>query len=112
MTPSQHHTIMAFKLNNANNYEPLGIENMVKGGAIRLRNYPIVFKAKCEELVEEGLAKDMDEATKMAWDMEVELELYYEKGTGLFAVESGAVESGTIYSPYTAELGEDADDEE
>ena len=106
MTPSQHHTIMAFKLNYNENYEPL------KWGTILLRDYPIVFRTKCEELIEQGLATDMEEATKMAWDMEVELELYYEKGTGLFAVESGAVESGTIYSPYTAELGEDADDEE
>lgn len=38
--------------------------------------------------------------------MEIELEIYYEKGTGLFAVESEAVESGTIYSPYTAEVCE------
>jgi hypothetical protein len=41
--------------------------------------------------------------------MEFELEIYYEKGTGLFAVESEAVESGTIYSPYTAELCEDCE---
>ena len=39
--------------------------------------------------------------------MEIELEIYYEKGTGLFAVESEAVESGTIYSPYTGELCEE-----
>jgi hypothetical protein len=39
--------------------------------------------------------------------MEIELEIYYEKGTGLFAVESETVESGTIYSPYTGELCEE-----
>lgn len=91
MTPSQYHIIMAFKLNYADNYEPLGIENMVKvkGGAIRLRNYPIVFKAKCEELVEEGPAKDMEEATKMAWDWKAELGLYCEKGTGLYGIDNG-----------------------
>ena len=37
------------------------------------------------------------------------MEIYYEKHYGLFAVESGAVESGTIYSPYSRELCDDAD---
>lgn len=99
---------MAFKLNNNENYEPL------KWGTILLRDYPIVFQTKCEELIEQGLAANMEEATKMAWDMEVELELYYEKSTGLFAVESGAVEciGATIFSPYTGEVGEESDDEE
>lgn len=41
---------------------------------------------------------------------EFELELYYEEGRGAFAVESEAVESGEIYSPYSGELGEDADE--
>lgn len=36
--------------------------------------------------------------------MPIDLELYYEVGVGLMAVEPGAVESGTIYSPYTREL--------
>lgn len=30
----------------------------------------------------------------------------YEKDYGLFAVEEGAVESGTIYSPYNGNLAE------
>lgn len=36
-------------------------------------------------------------------------ELYYDKHSGLFAVEQGAVESGTIYSPYSGELCDDCD---
>ena len=36
------------------------------------------------------------------------VELYYEVGVGLMAVEPGAVESGTIYSPYTRELYDNA----
>lgn len=34
----------------------------------------------------------------------IDLELYYEVGVGLMAVEPGAVEAGTIYSPYSGEL--------
>jgi hypothetical protein len=56
---------------------------------------------------DENIKKELPE--KIVNDMEFELELYYEKGTGLFAVESEAVESGTIYSPYTAELCEDSE---
>lgn len=37
-------------------------------------------------------------------NMEIELEVYYEKGYGLFAVDSEAVTAGTIHSPYTGEL--------
>ena len=41
--------------------------------------------------------------------MEIELEIYYEKGYGLFAVDSEAVNSGTVFSPYSGEEGEAAD---
>ena len=41
--------------------------------------------------------------------MEFELEIYYEKGYGLFAVDSEAVNSGTIFSPYSGAEGEAAD---
>lgn len=34
----------------------------------------------------------------------MDLELYYEIGAGLMAVDPAAVESGTIWSPYTREL--------
>ena len=60
-------------------------------------------------MLEEKVCDTRDEAEQLVSDMEFELEIYYEKGTGLFAVESEAVESCTIYSPYTAELCEDAD---
>ena len=39
--------------------------------------------------------------------MEIELEVYYEVGYGLFAVEADAVESADIYSPYSGELCEE-----
>lgn len=88
---------MAFELNNSEDYDALPV--------IRIKDYPRIFTAKCEELIEEGVASDMESAKKIANDITVELELYYEKGTGLFAVESEAVESTEIYSPYTGEMG-------
>jgi hypothetical protein len=94
---------MAVKLNNSDEYESLPKIKLSK------EKYPKAFNAKVEELLEEKVCATRDEAEKLVSDMEFELEIYYEKGTGLFAVESEAVESGTIYSPYTAELCEDAD---
>lgn len=92
---------MAVKLNGGDTYESIGKITLTK------EKYPIAFNAKVEELLEEGVETDRKEAERLVSGMEIELEIYYEKGTGLFAVESEAVESGTIYSPYTAELCED-----
>lgn len=92
---------MAVKLNGGDTYESIGKITLTK------EKYPIAFNAKVEELLEEGVETNREEAERLVSNMEIELEIYYEKGTGLFAVESEAVESGTIYSPYTAELCED-----
>ena len=92
---------MAVKLNGGDTYESIGKITLTK------EKYPIAFNAKVEELLEEGVETNREEAERLVSGMEIELEIYYEKGTGLFAVESEAVESGTIYSPYTAELCED-----
>ena len=88
------------KLNSAENFEPIRIR-------VTKEAYPIVFENKVEELVEDGLTRE--EAEAEVEGMEFECELYYHKTYGLFAVESGAVEAGTIYSPYDGELCEDAD---
>lgn len=91
------------KLNNSDDYEHLCNVKLTKD------KYPIAFAEKVQELVEYcGMTED--EAEKAIADMEIELEIYYHKGCGLFAVESEAVEGGTIYSPYTAELLEEADE--
>jgi hypothetical protein len=37
------------------------------------------------------------------------MEMYYQKHSGLFIIEEGAVESGTIYSPYDGELCDNSD---
>ena len=94
---------MAVKLNNSDEYESLPKIKLSK------EKYPKAFNAKVEELLEENVCGTVEEAEQLVSNMVFELEIYYEKGTGLFAVESAAVESGTIYSPYTAELCEDAD---
>lgn len=67
--------------------------------------FPIAYANKVECLMLSGLSEE--EAKKEAM-MPIDLELYYEVGVGLMAVEPGAVESGTIYSPYTRELYDNA----
>ena len=63
--------------------------------------YPIAYANKVKCLMLSGLSKK--EAERMAMEP-IDLELYYEVGVGLMAVEPGAVEAGTIYSPYSGEL--------
>jgi hypothetical protein len=63
--------------------------------------FPIAYANKVKCLMLSGLSEK--EAEKMAMEP-IDLELYYEVGVGLMAVEPGAVESGTIYSPYSGEL--------
>ena len=91
------------KLNNSDNYEHLCNVRLTK------EKFPIAFENKVNELINEGCATSREEAEKMVSNMEIELEIYYEEGYGLFAVESDAVESGTIYSPYSGQLCEDAE---
>lgn len=45
-----------------------------------------------------------EQAEESIEKMEIELEVYYEIGYGLFAVDNEAVTSGTIDSPYSGEL--------
>ena len=69
---------------------------------INLKEYPKAYQAKVEELMEEcGMSREEAEETA---DCEIELELYYQKGSGLFGVESEACEAcenGGLYSPYS-----------
>ena len=84
------------KLNNADNYESINL-------VITKEKYPIIFENKVSELIEE-CGVDRYEAEHEVEGTEIELELYYENGAGLFGVESEAVEQGApIYSPYTKE---------
>ena len=93
---------MAVKLNNAEQCEGIFI-------IIDKEQYPIAYRNKIEELVEQGVYANAEFAEFYNPTFEMECELYYDKHSGLFAVECGAVESGTIYSPYSGELCEDCD---
>ena len=95
---------MAVKLNGDNTYEPILV-------TLTKDKFPIAFENKVQELLEEGCFETREEAEREVSSYPIEIELYYEKGLGLFAVESGAVESHCeIYSPYTGELCERNED--
>lgn len=95
---------MAVKLNSAENYESVTF-------IIDKEQQPIAYTNKIEELVEQGLYKSIEEAENDNPFFEIECEFYYEKHSGLFAVETGAVDSGCVYSPYSGELCEEYDEE-
>ena len=94
------------KANPADKYE-----NFV----VRLSRYnnPIAYQAKLEELVEQNCYGSIEEAEIDNPYFDIELEMYYDKHHGLYAVESDAIESNaeSICSPYTGEYMEDSDEE-
>ena len=65
--------------------------------------YPIAHQKKLEELMEQGAFRSEAEAKEWINTTPIELELYYEKHSGLFGVEAEAVEnaSESLCSPYT-----------
>ncbi len=73
---------------------------------------PIAFEKKVSELVESGASSSREEAEKWVSETPFVMELCYERDCGLFAVESEAIESTDIYSPYTRELVEVEKDDE
>lgn len=89
------------KLNNSDQYESLMVH-------LTPQKTPIAYEQRVQDLMMGGMSRQ--EAGKNALKP-YELELYYEPGVALFAVDSMAVESGTIYSPYSGDLCEDADNE-
>lgn len=71
--------------------------------------YPIAHKNKVDELMEQGVFDDREEARKWVNNTPIELEIYYEKDAGLFAVEAEAIDScsESLCSPYTKALFEE-----
>jgi len=96
----------AVKKNSESNYEPL---MTLKLDALFKERFPIAYNAKLEELIEEE-GMEEEEAIAAMKTMEVELELYYDKGKGFFAIDSEAVVCSPIYSPYTSVRMEEPDD--
>ena len=69
------------------------------------KKFPIAFKAKVEELMESGAFDDREKAEEWVEENPIELEIYYDKHSGLFGVEAEAIEADaeSICSPYSGE---------
>lgn len=93
---------MAVKLNSAEECERLII-------IVDKEQYPIAYRNKIEELVEQKCYDTIEDAERDNPTFEMDCEIYYDKHSGLFAVECGAVESATIYSPYSGEICDDSE---
>lgn len=96
---------MAVKVNHPDDCETIDI-------TIRKSRYPILFKNKVQELVEDcGMSQE--EAETEVEGMTITLELMYEQSSGLFGIESDAVEScaSNLFSPYSGENLIDWDEE-
>ena len=66
--------------------------------------YPVAYKAKIDELMEQGAFNNRESAERWVMENPICLELIYEKHSGLFAVESEAIESDSIVSPYSKNI--------
>ena len=84
----------AIKKNDAYNYESIKI-------TLSRMTTPIAYQNKLDELMECKAFDTQAEAEKWLNETPIELELYYEKGYGLFGVEEEAVEESEIHSPYS-----------
>lgn len=73
------------------------------GVLLTRRTFPIAFQNKLNELMEQGAFDNEEDATKWIESTPIVLEIMYEKDSGLFAVESEAIECDTLVSPYSGE---------
>jgi hypothetical protein len=89
------------KLNNSDQMETMVV-------MLSKEKTPIAFEQRVLSLIDSGLNRD--EAEEMASDP-IHVEMYYNPNAGLFLVECDAVESGTIYDPYSGELMDEFDEE-
>jgi hypothetical protein len=89
------------KLNNSDQMETMVV-------ILSKEKTPIAFEQRVLSLIDSGVNRD--EAEQMASEP-IHVEMYYNPNAGLFLVESDAVESGTIYDPYSGELMDDFDEE-
>ena len=87
---------MTIKINEPNHEEVIEVR-------LSREKTPIAFKEKLDELMEEGAFDTEKEAIEWIEKTPFVMEMYYEKGHGLFLVESEAIDSCNIVSPYTKE---------
>ena len=88
------------RLNNSDEFESIKIH-------LSKTETPIAWENRVQRIMNSGASRE--EAEKMA-DEAIEVEMYYNQDAGLFLVECEAVESGTIYDPYSGELMDDAEE--
>lgn len=85
------------KLNLNTEPEILGIFKLDKDKC------PFAWNNKVAELMEQGMSRE--DAEDAVSKMDFQLEIYYEKKYGMFAVESDAIEcNANIYSPYSGKV--------
>ena len=84
---------MAIKINEPNHEEVIEVR-------LSREKTPIAFKEKLDELMEEGAFDTEKEAIEWIEKTPFVMEMYYEKGQGLFLVESEAIDNCHIVSPY------------
>ena len=87
---------MTIKINEPNHEEVIEVR-------LSREKTPIAFNEKLNELMEEGAFDTEKEAIEWIEKTPFVMEMYYEKGHGLFLVESEAIDSCDIVSPYTKE---------
>ena len=63
--------------------------------------FPIAFKNKVDELMEERAFDTREEAEQWVKTTPICFELLYEKGQGLIGIESEAIEYCDLVSPYS-----------
>lgn len=87
---------MAIKINDLDHIEVIEVR-------LSREKTPITFKNKLEELMEEKAFDNEKEAIEWIEKTPFVMEMYYEKGHGLFLVESDTLDGAGIASPYTKE---------
>ena len=85
--------------------EIIPIHDVTQMETIKIRldreHTPVAFAAKLKELMDQTDFDTEQDAIEFIESEPIELELYYEYGYGLFAVEAEAVETELTSSPYS-----------
>jgi hypothetical protein len=90
------------KLNSPDKYDSITV-------LLNEIDHPTAFANSVKNLMLAGCSEE--DAREQTATLSIELELYFEVGYGLMAVQSDAVEGGAnIFSPYTTEQYEDSDE--
>ena len=62
---------------------------------------PVAYERKIKELLDSGAVNSREDAEGWLENVPFQLELIYDINSGLFALESAALESNICYSPYS-----------